>query len=118
MDSERVRPKHTPKSSPRPFFYRKTAKLTPKATPKGTLKSIKNHKKSDFGLRLSPEAPQDHPRTPKVCKKRPKVTPNGTQNDEKVMPKTKKEERRRTNTKQNENEEETEPQWVPETMKK
>ena len=59
MDSDKVCPKNTPKSSPRPFFYGKAAKFTPKATPKGTLKSIKNHKKPDFGPRDVPGPPQD-----------------------------------------------------------
>ena len=94
MDSEKVRPKNTPKSSPRPLFYGKTVKFTPKATPKGTLKSIKNHKKPDFGPRDVPGPP----RTPKVCKKATKSNPNGTQNYEKVMPKTKKETHQKHNS--------------------
>ena len=43
-----------------------------------TLKSIKNHAKSDFGLQGGPEASQGLPRTPKILKKLLKMTPDGT----------------------------------------
>ena len=84
--SEKTHPKSHSEIVVRSDVFPKAAKSTPKATPKWTLKSIKNHEKSGFGLRGSPEAPQDHPRTPKVCKKLPNVTPDGTQNNEKLVP--------------------------------
>ena len=78
VDPAKIRFKIAPKSWPRSIFSGNLRKSIPKATPKGTLKSIKNHEKSNFGLQGGPEASQGLPRTPKILKKLLKMTPDGT----------------------------------------
>ena len=78
IDPVKIRPKIAPKSSPRSIFPENLRKSAPKTTSKGTLKSIKNHEKSDFGLQGGPEASWDLPGTPNIIKMLLKMTPDGT----------------------------------------